>query len=278
MRAALTIRSSPSPTTCTSPAPLLDDPAERLPWPPWICGPPARPSAQPPPVWPPIYLRAGWPCCPPDAWEPHHGLTFALYLETIETAHADGDVALAQPLFDEALARCDSLVEKAALYHVCVSAAVVRGGVEEALRLAAEGLRLLGVELPASETDPAIGAEIAAVEPNLRGREVADLLATSATMPELPRACMQLLGDLIPAVYTSRPGLAAFILARRVNLCLAHGHAPGSARSYVDYAALSHRRGDTGRRRPSAGWGSSSRAARPTRASRPRRSACSRPR
>ena len=61
----------------------------------------------------------------------------------------------------------------------------------------------------------------------------------------LAQAALQLLTATILVAYTTRPGLAAFIVARRVNLCLLHGQCAASGRAFVDYAALVQRiRGD----------------------------------
>ena len=187
------------------------------------------------------YLRHGIALLPPDAWQSHHDLSFDLHREAIECAYPLGEPALAQRWFKIALSHATSPLEVAGLYGVWVNALVSLDTLEEGLAVGSEGLRRLGLDLPRAAGDPAITAELAAVEGNLAGRSLTELLAAPALTDPLLSAIMQLMADTLVAAYTRSPPLAMFMAARRVNLSLRHGHCPSSGRAYVEYAVLLQR-------------------------------------
>jgi predicted ATPase/signal transduction histidine kinase len=196
----------------------------------------ARRSSAPGPAM--VYLERGIALLPEDAWRTHHPLAFALYSQAIEGATFTGQAATADRLFAETLARADSVLEKASLYDVCLRAAIVHGKREEALRLGREGLHLLGIGLPASESDPAIAHELTALAERLRARPIEELRRAPAMEDPVALLCMQLIGHLVSGTYATFPNLSAFLVARRINLSLVHGPAPAFARAYVDYGNL----------------------------------------
>jgi predicted ATPase/signal transduction histidine kinase len=191
------------------------------------------------------YLQRGRALLPADAWQRHRELTLALHQEAAESAYVNDDPTLGRRLLEDTLGHVDSATDKAGLYLVCVKACVTAGQREESLRLSREGLLLLGVELPDSETDPLIAEELAAIDHNLAGRSPADLLLAPALNDPPVEATLALLAAAVLVAFGMRPGLATFIIARRVNLCLQHGMCALSGRVFVEYAGLLQRmRGD----------------------------------
>jgi predicted ATPase len=88
--------------------------------------------------------------------------------------------------------------------------------------------------------DPAVCAarEIAAIEPNLKGRTPAELLAAPRMRAPEQLACMDLLSTFSDATYFHRPDLWPFVTARLVNTSLQHGNAVSSPQAYGGYAVM----------------------------------------
>jgi predicted ATPase/signal transduction histidine kinase len=184
------------------------------------------------------YLRRGLQLLPPETWRSQHDLILALHREAIECAYAAGEESLAQQLLHGALAGTDATLAKAALHQVAARALMIHGWREESLQLAAEGLRLLGIELPAPGEDPPLAEELARFETRMQGRAITDLLEAPPMTDPGAIVAMELMADAVATAYTSRPKLSLLLIARRVNLCLLHGNAASSARAYTDFGNL----------------------------------------
>ena len=184
------------------------------------------------------YVKSAMALLPDDAWQSHRADTFAVHREALQLAGLAGELTLADQLFARAITRTESIVEKADLYNLRTYAAVAQDRREEAFRWGLEGVGLFDIELPLADPEPAITREMQAIQENLAGRTLAQVLEAPPMREPRNLACMELLCTLLDTTYFQRPDLFPFIAARMVNTSLEHGPAVFSAQAYMSYAVM----------------------------------------
>jgi predicted ATPase/signal transduction histidine kinase len=184
-------------------------------------------------------LKHAMALLPEDAWRAHHELAFSLHRHAIECSYLTGNPALGERLFHSALEHVEAPLEKAALYDVRVVASTLVGDFEQAVAWGAKGLALTGVELPSSgDIEHATSKEVAAVEATLDGRPVEALLDAPPMRAPEPIMAVQILSNLFAPTYFGRQDLYPFVVARTVNLILAHGLSKQAPFALVGYGVI----------------------------------------
>jgi predicted ATPase/signal transduction histidine kinase len=183
------------------------------------------------------YLRHGIELLPESGPE-EHDLAFALSREAVESAHLNGQRALADGLFQRAWALARTSVERAELYDILVVAYTVQNEFADAVRAGKEGLALLGIELPDEGIEDAMRVEMAAVRDNLKGRTGEELLEAHRMRGAEALRSARILSNLFATTYINRQDLYPFVVARLVNLSLVHGNADESPFAYAAYGVV----------------------------------------
>lgn len=187
------------------------------------------------------YFAAAASLLPDGSWSVRHDFLFPLYLDWAECEYLCGAFDSAEPLFDDLLSHAQSDLEKASVYEVRLLMYQLMGRYDDALNMATEALRVMGVDIPQDDAvlAEAIEAEAAAVKANLEDREIADLAtAEEATDPRI-KAIISLIANTAPAAYNgSRPQLYPLIALKGVNYSLRFGPTRESSHCYSDYSIL----------------------------------------
>jgi predicted ATPase/signal transduction histidine kinase len=180
------------------------------------------------------YLGQAAALLPDDAWTERYDETFALHYARGQCDYLLGNFAATEEL-------CRLLFEHArpGADHCQVASLRVRlfqnsGRFAESVEIAVAAFAQLGITCPQDDTQlqAAIGAEIAAIPANLRGRAVADLVdAPVATAPELA-ATLNLLIDYTPGAFNTGAKSFPFMILRCLNLCLQQGNTPEACYAY----------------------------------------------
>ncbi|MCP3098469.1 AAA family ATPase [Myxococcus sp. K15C18031901] len=184
------------------------------------------------------YFTRAMTLLPEDAWHTRPALMLRLHQEAAECAQLSGNGPLAERLIDTSMDHATTPLEKADLFALRMSAAVLDRDHRAALAHAREGLRLFGMELPDGDATAAFQAELAWVEVNRRGRTEAELLSAPAMETEAELGCMRLLMSAGIAAWFSDPPMFSFIYTRMLNLTLAHGNSLYSAFAYVCFGLV----------------------------------------
>jgi predicted ATPase/signal transduction histidine kinase len=183
-------------------------------------------------------FRGGGQLLPTDAWESEYERAFALLLELAESCYLAGELDGAAEGFSTLLSRARTPAQRATVIAMQVTLASLSGQHREAIRLGLEGLRLLGVELPASPAPAAIGAELGTVAERLSGRGPADLMELPRTGEPNVELSVNLLASIAASAYMVDQNLFALLVLRIVQLSLEHGNSRLSAFGYVIYGIL----------------------------------------
>jgi predicted ATPase/serine phosphatase RsbU (regulator of sigma subunit) len=112
--------------------------------------------------------------------------------------------------------------------------------VEEAAACGADAVRLLGVEMPrdAAGMGPAVGAELAALQSELGGRNIEKLIDLPAMSDPAHLAVVNIFFKTCPAANQCNPSQMALMTLKAVRLALTEGNSPLSGYFYATYGML----------------------------------------
>ncbi|ADO67837.1 trifunctional serine/threonine-protein kinase/ATP-binding protein/sensor histidine kinase [Stigmatella aurantiaca] len=184
------------------------------------------------------YLRVSTRLLPDSIWERQYGLALALHKNLSESHFLVGQFEDAEKGFRLVLERAKSPEQKHEIYHLMIELFVSRGQYIQVIQPALEGLKVLGLELP--EDKEAIAAATAQEKAKLEADRAARPISSLAELPEatdpLERARILLFSQALSYAAYTHQHLFALMSPMALNRAREHGHAPGSATSYVMYA------------------------------------------
>ncbi|HYI00933.1 trifunctional serine/threonine-protein kinase/ATP-binding protein/sensor histidine kinase [Hyalangium sp.] len=183
-------------------------------------------------------FRAGNALLGPSAWESEYDRAFALQLELAESNYLASELAAAAAGFSTLLTQARTPAQKASVIAMQATLASLTSQHVEAIRIGLEGLRLLGVEIPSTVDQAALGAELGAVAQWLAGRKPAELLELSRMKDPNVELSISLLASIAASAYMADQGLFALLVLRIVRLSLEHGNSRLSSFGYVVYGVL----------------------------------------
>jgi PAS domain S-box-containing protein len=187
------------------------------------------------------YLSAAMDLLPHGAWQRHFNLTLVLHRERAECELLCGDPGVAAALFDEAIARVRSPLEKAEIWETRAALHTHAGPPEDAVRAGLEGLRLVGVEFPDSPEDRSARAteELEILRARVAGVDMTKLLdAPRMSDPGHERAAAILMGLNVSTSYLGLADLNILVNCKLVELSLLHGHTAASAWGYIAFGVI----------------------------------------
>ncbi|WP_224241299.1 trifunctional serine/threonine-protein kinase/ATP-binding protein/sensor histidine kinase [Hyalangium gracile] len=183
-------------------------------------------------------FRTGSALLNPSAWEREYDRAFTLQLELAESSYLAGEFDAASQGFATLLSQARSAAQKASVHAMQATLSSLNSQHQEAIQLGIAGLRLLGVDIPATVDLAALGAELGAVAEGLAGRKPSDLLELPRMRDPNAELSIHLLASIAASAYMVDQSLFALLVLRIVRLSLEHGNSRFSAFGYVIYGVL----------------------------------------
>lgn len=185
------------------------------------------------------YLSAGLALLPADGWTREPDLMMALATEYQQCAYLTARYDEAEDWIERMLLHARSNLEKAEILSMRTRQYATTGKMDASIRAATTGLALLGLRIGDNPDRAAIGREIAAVQRNLAGRRIADLITSPPMTDRAHQVAIRLLMEIFPAAFLSGSGnLFPFLVLKSVNISLRSGNSPESAFAYAAYGML----------------------------------------
>ena len=185
------------------------------------------------------YLETGVELMGEQGWDSDYDLTSRLRFGLAECSYLSGKLEEAEAHFEKILGKARTNAEKARLHKIRTNMAVFEVKNDEALAHIVAGLKLLGTEIPPHDDADAVmamvGAEGAALQPLLEGKEIAELVDLPEMTDEDRLVECELLQELSVAGLHFNPMLVQIANTRRVRLSLEYGNCPVSAPAYAAY-------------------------------------------
>jgi predicted ATPase/class 3 adenylate cyclase len=185
------------------------------------------------------YLRIGQELLPATAWTSDYDLTMALATEYQQCAYLTARYEEAESWIQEMLGRARTNLERAEILAMRTRQYSTTGKMAESIQAAIMGLLLLDMRITDNPDRAAIEREIAAVERNLAGRQIANLISAPPMSDPTQIQAVRLLMEIFPAAFLSGSGnLFPFLVLKSVNISLQSGNSPESAFAYAAYGML----------------------------------------
>ena len=158
-------------------------------------------------------------------------------LERAEVGHLLGDRDAARALLADLKGRAARPRHRAAVWTLDAAILAAQGRPLDALAVASEGLRGLGVEIPAGDEAllEAGARERAAIRQRLAGSDPDALAGAPRLEDELIRARLRLLASMLAPANLTHPALFGYVVAAQAAISVAHGPAEESVYGYVVY-------------------------------------------
>lgn len=184
------------------------------------------------------YLRHAVELLPPDAWRSDYRETLDLQVERCECEYLRGDFASGEALCSQILEQVLSEVDRARVHRLRIRMYELAGWNNEAMSVAGEALRLLGIDVPNEPEDiqTATEKEERYVAEFVHGHCIADLADAVPVSDPTIRAALGIIADSLSPAYMAQRAHFPLLAAMGVNLCLRNGHTPESSSIFNSYA------------------------------------------
>jgi predicted ATPase/signal transduction histidine kinase/CheY-like chemotaxis protein len=184
-----------------------------------------------------------------DMLEPHaedRKLWFGVHLELARASYLAGRYDAATREYPELLRRAVTDDERLAVHAVRIEHAMLTGPFQAGVAACRAVLAIRGIALPTDERAlwQLADEEIAKVEVNLRGRNIADLIDAPRLENQAQLRVLDELGRCLTLTYQAGSwALHSWSAARMTNISLVHGHARLSSLGYTFFAFVMAMRG-----------------------------------
>ncbi|MEH1970458.1 ATP-binding sensor histidine kinase [Nostoc sp.] len=181
------------------------------------------------------YFNIGIAMLTANCWHSQYNLALILYEGATESAYLCTNFEQMEQLAEVVLNHAQSWLVRANIYNIKIQACIAQNQQLEALRLAREVLKHLGVHLPEQPTPADIGQALKNTQILLNDRSIESFLELpQMTAPE-KKAAMVILSSVLSAAYQAAPDLLPLIILAHVDLSVQYGNAPESTHGYVMY-------------------------------------------
>ncbi|MFY0564262.1 trifunctional serine/threonine-protein kinase/ATP-binding protein/sensor histidine kinase [Archangium lansingense] len=178
-------------------------------------------------------FQTGEVLIPPALREQEHERRFALQKELTESLYLAGEIEAAASGFSTLHAQARTPAQRASVLCLQAILSTLHDRHTDSLEYGLEGLRLLGIDLPAHPDDAAIAAELRALETALAGRDTSELLALPLMSEPNAKLASELMSAIAPPAYFTAQKLLVLMTFRHVRLSLEHGNSRFSPYAYV---------------------------------------------
>ena len=184
------------------------------------------------------YIRVGLGLLAADCWRQQYELTLALHEEATEAAYLNGDFDLMEQWAKTVLHQAKNLLERVRVYEIRIQAYTSQNKPLEAISIARQALKQLGMELPEEPSQSDIQQAFQGTAERVRDKIIEDLMNLPLMTATDKLAVMRIVLSMIPATFIATPNLCPLIILSQVNASIQYGNGPESAFFYASYGFL----------------------------------------
>lgn len=184
------------------------------------------------------YAQVGLSLLGKQAWSKQYPMTLEFHEISAEVALLCGDFEEMERLFEIVCDRAQSLVDRIKVYCFKIQSFFAQNKLSEAVAVALNILRQLGVEFPTSPTQSDIEAALSEIYRLMSDRDVEDLIHLPRAIDKEKIAIVQIANRIAPAAYFIGSPLNPLLVALAVKESILFGNTPDSAYSYAAYAFM----------------------------------------
>ncbi|MDF5737816.1 MULTISPECIES: AAA family ATPase [unclassified Nostoc] len=184
------------------------------------------------------YLITGINLLPGDRWQHQYNLSLALYEGATEAAYLSTNFEQMEQLAETILTHAHSWLDRVTTYEAKIQACIAQNQHLEALRLAREILKQLGVHLPEQPTQVDIEQALQHTQTLLSNRSIESLLELPEMTALEQKAAMTIISNIISAAYQVSPNLLPLLTFVQIDLSVQYGNATESTYGYGQYGLM----------------------------------------
>jgi len=181
------------------------------------------------------FLKQGLQWVQDNGWQENYPLTLELAQQNLDVAYACGLLDDCAVIMEEIFRNSRSQLDQISARQVQIRIYAASNRSLQALQLALEALKPLGVQLPANPAPEDVSTAFARLAEYLEPMSTADLVNLPVMTDPDKLAAMSLLTSTTTAAFNSLPRLYALIAFERVRLSVEYGNSPMSPAAYAAY-------------------------------------------
>ncbi|MGB3207772.1 MAG: AAA family ATPase, partial [Crinalium sp.] len=184
------------------------------------------------------YAQTGLEILPTDSWKNNYELTLALYSLAAQAAYLNGELEQMNQYAIAVLNHAKTLLDQVKIYQLKIQAYTAQTQFNQAIKIALDALKLLGVNFPNHPTPPEIQTAHLEITNNLVGKQIEHLLKLPPIKNQKVLAIMDILSGAISPAYIAAPELLPFIVFQQIKLSIQYGNANATPFTYAMYGLI----------------------------------------
>jgi len=184
------------------------------------------------------YAKVGLSLLGKQAWSRQYKMSLAFHNLATELASLCGDLETMDQFIETVDIQAKSLLDTLDVCRIRILSNVSRNQLTEAIILAQEFLKKLGIAFPDCPTQNDIQQEILEIEKLIGDRKIGDLLHLPMMEDSEKIAIVEIANSIIPAAYMSASVLFPLIVSLPVKLSIQYGNTSVSASAYAPYGIV----------------------------------------
>ena len=184
------------------------------------------------------YASTGLSLLGENYWHRQYEIGLEFYQVSAELASLCGDFEAMERFVATAIARSESALALANIYRICIQANFAQNKLTEAISVALQLLKQLGVTFPQTPTREDAERLVTDIENLIGDREIKDLARLPIMVDEEKIAIVQTVASIIPAAYNAGSSLFSVLVSFAVKFSIEHGNTSASTFAYATYGIV----------------------------------------
>lgn len=184
------------------------------------------------------FLETGLELLAADCWQSQYQLALNMYVAATEVAYLNADFERMENLSTIVLKSAKDILDKVKIYEIKINALTAQSRMLEAIAVAENALKELGVEFSSQPDEALISKTLETIDQQLEGKKIEDLVNFPVMENPETLAAMELLGILLAPIFLGNPTILPLLSFTMVSLSLRFGNAPISTIGYAIYGMV----------------------------------------
>ncbi|HBY76691.1 MAG TPA: serine/threonine-protein kinase PknK, partial [Cyanobacteria bacterium UBA11148] len=185
-----------------------------------------------------MYLQQGLVWLRKDGWQRQYETALTLNVEAAEAAYLCGKFEEMEGLVTAVLQNSKEVLDQVKAYEVKIHACIAQRKLREAIDIALDILKLLGVRLPKNPNKFDVILGLVRTKLRLAGKPIENLLALPEMTDPYKKAAMRILNSIVSATYFIAPSLMPLLTFKGVSLSVKYGNSFLAPARYAGYGII----------------------------------------
>ena len=185
-----------------------------------------------------MYLQQGLKWLGTDGWKMQYETALALNVEAAEAAYLYGQFEEMETLVSAVVQNAKEVLDQVKAYEVKIQSYIAQRKLREAIDIALDILKLLGVRLPKNPNKFDVLLGLVKTKLRLAGKPIENLLALPEMTAPDKKAAMRILNSIVSATYFIAPSLMPLLTFKGVSLSVKYGNSFLAPARYAGYGII----------------------------------------